>query len=783
MKILGLISGGKDSFYNLMQCVAQGHELVALGNLHPAPQDKKDELDSYMYQTVGHDVVHLYKDCLDVPLYRREISGKPIEQGSDYVVTAQDETEDLYELLKGAKEAHPELQGLVTLAYLWQRNQEELLNEMAQAGVNAILIKVAAIGLKQQHLGRSIEDMYPYLCQMNQEYDLHICGEGGEFETITLDCPLFKRKIVVDESEIVIHADDHFAQVAYLRFKKLHLENKTVHEMNPAWISEMGLNPVWDADAIMAPIEDIVRSKQRVCEAKDGTGDQERSTINDQGQLNHRDNNQEDTLVSSRSKFTTHESDIVCAIGGTIAYESPSFGEKRLLSIADETTACLQNVQTKLEKIQLSWAEVVFMQVFVSDMRDFGAVNGAYKAFFGINPPPRACVGAHLPDSTRIQVSCTAIRKEVTSPKPRRTLHVQGMSYWAPANIGPYSQATEQAYHSFIAGQIGMIPCTLDLPNPSSLAKETAWSLRNLSQIATLRESDLVNRTALCIAYVNSSDHFASVIAAWGHIENKKTPAPVLAICMPSLPKSAQVEWQAILHYGKVYAVKEQYTKENGVEEGIWPNNGGQDGYETDDDDIYELGKRELHPTALSLLHEQPPSSSPNQYQAATTTPQWKSRTQSWFLAPLLMALSVIHVPETSSLSSMFSSLSMSSERTASSQDVNNTFTKDTLKDMITMIIKAMGQILGSHKAPAAGPGVEGGWEDVIGLTLYYCGALVQQPECLGPTLDELLSQFTTTSNIAATFVPVQAIADQGVLAMTIHAVGKMPTIPGLLQA
>jgi diphthine-ammonia ligase len=81
----------------------------------------------------------------------------------------------------------------------------------------------------------------------------------------------------------------------------------------------------------------------------------------------------------------------------------------------------------------------------------------------------------------------------------------------------------QQAYHSFIAGQIGMIPRSLDLPEPSSLAKETAWSLRNLVQIAELHGSDLINRTAFCIAYVNNPEHFAPVIAAWNHIANKVT--------------------------------------------------------------------------------------------------------------------------------------------------------------------------------------------------------------------------------------------------------------------
>ena len=36
--------------------------------------------------------------------------------------------------------------GLTALGYLWRRNQEELLHEMIQCGVHAILIKVASLG-------------------------------------------------------------------------------------------------------------------------------------------------------------------------------------------------------------------------------------------------------------------------------------------------------------------------------------------------------------------------------------------------------------------------------------------------------------------------------------------------------------------------------------------------------------------------------------------------------------------------------------------------------------
>ena len=35
MKFIALISGGKDSIFNIMKCLENGHELVALANLYP----------------------------------------------------------------------------------------------------------------------------------------------------------------------------------------------------------------------------------------------------------------------------------------------------------------------------------------------------------------------------------------------------------------------------------------------------------------------------------------------------------------------------------------------------------------------------------------------------------------------------------------------------------------------------------------------------------------------------------------------------------------------------
>ena len=40
-KVVALVSGGKDSCYSMLQCVAAGHEIVALANLRPKDESSR----------------------------------------------------------------------------------------------------------------------------------------------------------------------------------------------------------------------------------------------------------------------------------------------------------------------------------------------------------------------------------------------------------------------------------------------------------------------------------------------------------------------------------------------------------------------------------------------------------------------------------------------------------------------------------------------------------------------------------------------------------------------
>lgn len=86
---------------------------------------------------------------------------------------------------------------------------------------------MAALGLvPDRHLGKSLREMQTHLLKMRDKYGLNVCGEGGEYETFTLDCPLFKQRIVVEDIQTIISSADPICPVGYINFTKLTLQPK-----------------------------------------------------------------------------------------------------------------------------------------------------------------------------------------------------------------------------------------------------------------------------------------------------------------------------------------------------------------------------------------------------------------------------------------------------------------------------------------------------------------------------------------------------------------------------
>jgi diphthamide synthase (EF-2-diphthine--ammonia ligase) len=92
--------------------------------------------------------------------------------------------------------------GLACLSPLWQCKPAELLHDMLHDGFEIMITAVAAAGLDESWLGRTLDEAaVSDLIKLSEKHRFSPVGEGGELETLVLDCPLFGKKIKVIEAE------------------------------------------------------------------------------------------------------------------------------------------------------------------------------------------------------------------------------------------------------------------------------------------------------------------------------------------------------------------------------------------------------------------------------------------------------------------------------------------------------------------------------------------------------------------------------------------------------
>ncbi|XP_049874929.1 uncharacterized protein LOC126373018 [Pectinophora gossypiella] len=593
MRVVALVSGGKDSCYNMMQCVAAGHTLAALANLQPR---HKDEMDSYMYQTVGHQGIELYAEAMGLPLYREVISGVAVDQGRNYKPTENDEVEDLYRLLSKIKDELAieavavgailsdyqrirvenvcQRLGLVSLAYLWRRNQKELLKEMIAGGVEAIIIKVAALGLDPRvHLGMSLQNIQPHLLLMADKYGLNVCGEGGEYETFTLDCPLFKKRLVIDEKEMVLHTDDPVAPVGYLNLK-LHLEPKENFEetINLPPTVKNCLDFVSDlSDTVFSDLSDIELSESEF----ESMEKLEKEEIKKQNELNplltYSGDKSEDNVDAVEEKdgpdcigdgymYEHNESERQAVVDHRSIYGNKHgwyfiggiVGEG--VDTADATEDAMKKLISLLESEDMQLKEVCSVNIYMRDMEEYAALNEVYARYFCFeNPPTRVCVQCPMPGDVGLILDAVAHKQIPINPletdssisKERITMHVQGISHWAPANIGPYSQAIKVGEVIGTCGQIALVPGSMRLVGGGA-RRQCALALRHLTRV--LRATHPRAHIRSVVQSVCYMTHGSAVGEARRQLERRTAGAIVQYAVVGALPRGAALEWHAWAH-------------------------------------------------------------------------------------------------------------------------------------------------------------------------------------------------------------------------------------------
>ncbi|MFP4189898.1 MAG: diphthine--ammonia ligase [Candidatus Woesearchaeota archaeon] len=224
---LGVLwSGGKDSAFAAWIMKQQNYELSCLISVESTNED------SYMFHTPNISIVDMHSEASGIPLVKRKTEGQK-----------EEELSDLREAIKEAKEKYG-IEGVVTGAIfsnyqrdrveaicdeqelkifspLWHMEQKSEMKRILKEGFVVSMVKIAGYGLDKDWLGESITmDSIRRLVELNERYKINIAGEGGEFETLVLDAPFFKKKIIIDDYTI----EEDSENSATLKVTGFHME-------------------------------------------------------------------------------------------------------------------------------------------------------------------------------------------------------------------------------------------------------------------------------------------------------------------------------------------------------------------------------------------------------------------------------------------------------------------------------------------------------------------------------------------------------------------------------
>ena len=207
MKLGVLFSGGKDSVYAAYLARQAGDELAC------AIVIKSENPDSYMFHTPSIEKAEKQVEVAGIPLLVHGTKGDK-----------EAELEDLKDAIGIAKEKYG-IEGVVTGALhsdyqasrigkiceelglesvnpLWHKDEIEYLNELIENDFEVVVMAVAAYPLDGSWLGRKIDKKFvEEAVGLKEKYKIHPAGEGGEFETFVLNCPLFSRRLKVKSFE------------------------------------------------------------------------------------------------------------------------------------------------------------------------------------------------------------------------------------------------------------------------------------------------------------------------------------------------------------------------------------------------------------------------------------------------------------------------------------------------------------------------------------------------------------------------------------------------------
>jgi len=193
-------TGGKDGCYSCYKAMKDGYNITHL--LHFTNQKKTGSHE------LNPAIIQAQAQALGLPLLQRDFHSYE-EEFKKAALDLRSQGERIDAAVFGHIETHKPLVERICrdlhidlILPLWKENSEKIVNEIIDAGFEVILVSVRDGFLGKELLGRKIDDNFlAELKKANSAVDA--CGENGEFHTLVLDGPIFKKRIIIASSDPV----------------------------------------------------------------------------------------------------------------------------------------------------------------------------------------------------------------------------------------------------------------------------------------------------------------------------------------------------------------------------------------------------------------------------------------------------------------------------------------------------------------------------------------------------------------------------------------------------
>jgi ABC transporter with metal-binding/Fe-S-binding domain ATP-binding protein len=205
VKLVALYSGGKDSTFAISCAQEIGHRVACLITMHPIADD------SALFHYPNSWVTEYLADAMQIPLIGFQVSGRSKEDEVNALEEAIVQAKSLYGIegiVHGGissnyqKQAFEQVcvrRGIAAVAPLWNSDPERYITELVNRGFHIIIAGVSTMGLDKKWLGRELDkESIAKLVSISKKCGFNLTFEGGEAETLVIDCPLYWKKLQIN---------------------------------------------------------------------------------------------------------------------------------------------------------------------------------------------------------------------------------------------------------------------------------------------------------------------------------------------------------------------------------------------------------------------------------------------------------------------------------------------------------------------------------------------------------------------------------------------------------